>query len=159
VKVWDCSLQCYDPKLIATGGSAMEGQYAWLSFLPFEDQGHNDELDSFLKYDTKPDGFGAQAWVAGEAFAQAVNAVVAKSGPNGLTRGSVLEAIKNVNNFDAGGFISPTNIGKREGSKCLIGMQVTGGKFTRVDPVEPGKFDCRGRVISFSIDPVKAYHG
>jgi hypothetical protein len=159
VKVWDCSLQCYDPKLIATGGSAVENQYAWLSFLPFEDKGHNDELDSFLKYDTKPDGFGVQGWVAGEAFAAAVNAVVAKSGPNGLTRASVLEAMKGVNNFDAGGLISPTNIGQRQGSSCLIGMQVQGGKFVRVDPVEPGKFDCNGRVITFSIDPVKAYHG
>jgi Periplasmic binding protein len=159
VKVWDCSLQCYDPKLIATGGSAVENQYAWLSFLPFEDKGHNDELDNFLKYDTKPDGFGVQAWVAGEAFAAAVNAVVAKSGPNGLTRASVLEAMKGVNNFDAGGLISPTNIGQRQGSSCLIGMQVQGGKFVRVDPVEPGKFDCNGRVITFSIDPVKAYHG
>lgn len=159
VKVWDCSLQCYDQRLISQGGSAVEGQYTWLSFLPFEDRGHNDELDAFLKYDTKPDGFGAQAWVAGEAFAQAVNTVVAKSGPNGLTRASVLEAIKGVNDFEAGGFISPTDIGNRQATKCLIGMQVKDGKFERVDPVEPGKFDCSGRVISFSIDPVKAYHG
>ena len=38
-------------------------------------------------------------------------------------------------------------------------MQVKDGKFVRVDPVEPGKFDCGGTVFSFSIDPVKAYHG
>ena len=159
VKVWDCSLQCYDQKLIATGGSAVEDQYAWLSFLPFEDQGHNDELDSFLKYDTKPDGFGAQAWVAGEAFAEAVNKVVAKDGPNGLTRAAVLEAIKQVNGFTAGGFVAPTDIGNRKSAGCLIGMQVKDGKFVRVDPVEPGKFDCNGRIISITMDPVKAYKG
>jgi len=33
------------------------------------------------------------------------------------------------------------------------------GKFVRVDPVEPGKFDCRGRVITVTLDPVKAYKG
>ena len=159
VKVWDCSLACYDQRLISTGGSAVEGQYAWLSFLPFEDQGHNAELDSFLKYDAKPDGFGAQAWVAGEVFATAVNAVVAKSGPNGLTRSAMLDAIKGIHDFTANGFISPTDIGGKQGAKCLIGMQVKGGKFVRVDPLEPGKFDCTGKVISFSIDPVKAYHG
>jgi Periplasmic binding protein len=159
VKVWDCSLQCYDQRLISTGGAAVENQYTWLSFLPFEDKGKNDELDNFLQYDTKPDAFGAQAWVAGQVFAQAVNDIVAKSGPNGLTREAMLNAIKGITNFDDNGFISPTNIGGKVGSKCLIGMQVQNGKFVRVDPTEPGKFDCTGGVITVTLDPVKAYSG
>ncbi len=117
VKVWDCSLQCYDSRFISTGGSAVEDQYVWLSFLPFEDKGNNDELDSFLEYDKKPDGFGAQAWVAGEAFAQAVNDMVAKSGPNGLTRSALLDAIHGIHDFDAGGFIAPTDIGGKVGQQ------------------------------------------
>jgi ABC-type branched-subunit amino acid transport system substrate-binding protein len=159
VKVWDCSLQCYDQRLISSGGSAVEDQYVWLSFLPFEDKGHNDELDAFLQYNKKPDAFGAQAWVAGEIFAEAVRAVVAKDGPNGLTRQAVLDAVANIHDFDAGGFIAPTDIGGRVGTNCLIGVQVQNGKFVRVDPVEPGKFDCRGRVITLKLDPVKAYKG
>jgi len=159
VKVWDCSLQCYDQRLISTGGSAVEGQYTWLSFLPFEDKGHNAELDNFLQYDTKPDAFGAQAWVSGQIFATAVNAVVAKSGPNGLTRSALLTAIRGITNFDDHGFISPTNIGGKVASKCLIGMQVENGKFVRVDPVTPGKFDCTGSVMDITLDPVKAYKG
>jgi hypothetical protein len=159
VKVWDCSLQCYDARLISTGGSAVEGQYAWLSFLPFEDKGHNAELDNFLKYDTAPDAFGAQAWVAGQVFATAVNSVVAKSGPNGLTRSALLAAIHGITNFDDNGFIAPTNIGGQVGSTCLIGMQVEGGKFVRVDPTTPGQFDCTGHAISVTLDPVKAYKG
>jgi hypothetical protein len=159
VKVWDCSLQCYDQRLISSGGPAVEDQYVWLSFLPFEDKGHNDELDAFLTYDKKPDAFGAQAWVAGEIFAEAVKAVVAKDGPNGLTRKAMLDAVANIHNFDANGFVAPTDIGGRVASKCLIGMQVQDGKFVRVDPVEPGKFDCRGRVITVTLDPVKAYKG
>jgi hypothetical protein len=159
VKVWDCSLQCYDQRLISTGGSAVEGQYAWLSFLPFEDKGHNDELDNFLQYDKKPEAFGAQAWVAGQIFATAVNAIVAKSGPNGLTRSALFDAIHAIKNFDDNGFVSPTNIGDQIGGKCLIGMQVKDGKFVRVDPVEPGKFDCSGKVITVTLDPVKAYKG
>jgi hypothetical protein len=159
VKVWDCTLQCYDQRLISTGGSAVEGQYVWLSFLPFEDKGHNAELDNFLQYDTKPDAFGAQAWVAGQIFATAVNAVVAKSGPNGLTREALLTAIRGITNFDDNGFIAPTNIGSKVASKCLIGMQVQNGKFVRVDPFEPGKFDCTGGTIDIKLDPVKAYKG
>jgi hypothetical protein len=159
VKVWDCSLQCYDQRLISTGGSAVENQYTWLSFLPFEDKGHNDELDNFLQYDKKPDAFGAQAWVAGQAFAAAVNVVVAKSGPNAVTRPALLTAIRGLTDFDDNGFVAPTNIGGKVSSNCLIGMQVQNGKFVRVDPVEPGKFDCTGTVKTLTLDPVKAYKG
>jgi len=159
VKVWDCSLQCYDARFISTGGSAVEGNYTWLSFLPFEDKGHNAELDNFLQYDKKPDAFGAQAWVAGQAFAQAVKDVVAKSGPNGVTRPAVLAAIRGLTSFDDNGFVAPTNIGGKESSNCLIGMQVQNGKFVRVDPVEPGKFDCSGKIVKTTMDPVAAYKG
>jgi hypothetical protein len=159
VKVWDCSLQCYDARFISTGGSAVEGNYVWMSFLPFEDKGANPELDSFLKYDTKPDGFGAQAWVAGEIFAQAVNDVVAKSGPNGITRAALLAAIRGLHDFDANGFIAPTDIGNKVANQCLVGMQVQNGKWVRVDPTEPGKFDCTSAPTEFSLDPVKAYKG
>ena len=113
VKVWDCSLQCYDARFLSTGGTAVENHYVWLSFLPFEDKGSNDELDSFLQYDKKPDAFGAQAWVAGEIFATAVNNVVAKNGPNGVTRAAILDAVRGLTDFDANGFIAPTNIGGR----------------------------------------------
>ncbi len=159
VKVWDCTLQCYDARFISSGGSAVEDNYTWLSFLPFEDKGHNAELDNFLKYDTKPDAFGAQAWVAGQIFATAVNSVVAKSGPNGLTREALLTAIRSITNFDDHGFIAPTNIGGKVAAKCLIGMQVKNGKFVRVDPVEPGTFDCTGGTFDIKLDPVKAYKG
>ena len=159
VKVWDCSLQCYDKRFITSGGSAVEGQYTWLSFLPFEDKGHNAELDNFLQYDKKPDAFGAQAWVAGQIFATAVNSVMAKSGPNGLTRAALLTAIRGITNFDDNGFIAPTNIGGKLASKCLIGMQVENGKFVRVDPTTPGTFDCTGGVLPITMDPVKAYKG
>ena len=159
VKVWDCSLQCYDARFISTGGSAVENQYVWLSFLPFEDRGHNAELDNFLKYNTKPDAFGAQAWVAGQIFATAVNTIVAKSGPNGITRSAMFDAIHGITNFDDNGFISPTNVGGQQASKCLIGMQVQNGKFVRIDPVEPGKFDCTGSTFEVTLDPVKAFKG
>jgi hypothetical protein len=169
VKVWDCSLQCYDKRLIQEGGSAVEGQYVWLNFLPFEDAGHNAALDGFLKYDKAPDGFGAQAFLAGEVFAQAVNdAVKAHNGdPNSLTRANLLTALRGIHDFNAEGFAAPgIDIGNRIGSTCLVGMQVQGGKFVRVDPVEPGTFDC-GKDASgkskpplvLTIDPAAEYKG
>ena len=156
--MWDCALQCYDQRLITTGGAAVEGQYTWLSFLPFEDKGHNAELDHFLQYDKKPDAFGAHAWADGQIFATAVNAVVAQRGPNGITRAALLTAIRGIKDYDDNGFLAPTDIGAKQSSACLIGMQVQNGKFVRVDPVEPGKFAC-ARVIKLTLDPVKAYKG
>ncbi len=162
VKVWDCSVQCYDKRLIQSGGSAVEGQYVWLNFLPFEDKGSNADLNAFLKYDKTPDGFGAQAWIAGEIFAQGINDTMkANNGnPNSITRANLLTSIRNMHHFDSS-FAPPIDVGGRVGSTCLVGMQVENGKFVRIDPVKPGTFDCDNNKpsITISIDAAKAYHG
>ena len=164
VKVWDCQVQCYDKRLIQEGGNAVEGQYVWVNFLPFEDKGSNATLDGFLKYDKNPDGFGASAFVAGEAFVRAVNDTLkAHDGdPNSITRANLLTAIRNIHDFDAGGMAPPgTDIGRKVLSTCLVGMQVQNGKFVRVDPVKPGTFDCDNNKppLEFTIDAAKEYHG
>jgi substrate-binding family protein len=159
VKVWDCSVQCYDKRLLTEGGSAVEDQYVWLNALPFEDKGHNETLDTILDNFPKADGFGALAWVSGMLFAQAVNDVVERDGPNGLTRAALLEALSNIHDFDADGYIPKTDIGARQGSTCLVGMQVKGGKFVRIDPTEPGKFDCSGKVETITMDASKEFKG
>jgi hypothetical protein len=136
VKVWDCSVQCYDKRLIQEGGSAVEGQYVWLNFLPFEDKGSNPDLDAFLKYDKSPDGFGAQAFVAGEVFARAVNDAMKANNndPNSITRANILTAVKNMHDFDSNGMVPKIDIGNKIGSTCLVGMQVQNGKFVQIDP-------------------------
>jgi hypothetical protein len=164
VKVWDCSVQCYDKRLIGEGGAAMEGQYVWLNFLPFEDKGSNATLDGFLKYDKNPEGFGAQAFIAGEIFARAVQDTMKANGddPNSITRANLLTAVRAMHDFNANGMAAPgIDVGRKLGSTCLVGMQVQGGKFVRVDPVEPGKFDCDNnkKALEFSIDAAKEYHG
>ena len=168
VKVWDCSLQCYDSRLISEGGSAVEGQYVWLNFLPFEDKGSNATLDAFLKYDKTPDAFGAQSFIAGEIFAQAVDDAVKTNGndPNAITRPNLLTALRAMHSFDGGGMVPPMDIGRRIGSPCLVAMQVVNGKFVRVDPGQPGTFDCdkdsAGVVkpaVTVTVDPAKEYHG
>ena len=157
--VWHCTTQCYDPRLISEGGSAVEGQYTWIAVLPLEDKGSNDTLDAYLNAVAKPDSFGEQAWMAGEMFKQAVNDVVEKSGPNGLTRAALLEAIRNTHDFDAGGMSAPVDIGGKKAQPCLVGLQVQNGKFVRVDPTEKGKFDCTGEPSSITLDAQKAFQG
>ncbi len=164
VKIWDCSVQCYDKRLITTGGSATENQYVWLNILPMEDgPTANPELANFLKYDKKPDGFGEQAWVAGEAFAQAVKDTMAAHGgdPNSITRANLLTALNGIHSFNAGGMIPTEDFGARKGSTCLVGLQVQNGKFVRIDPQQPGTFDCDNNKppVTLTIDPLKEYHG
>jgi hypothetical protein len=163
VKVWDCSVQCYDHRLLTEGGDAVEGQYVWISFLPFEDGvGASTNLDALLKYNKKPDGFGAQAFAAGLAFGEAVNQTIAShdGDPNSITRANLLAAFRNMHDFDAGGLIPKTDIGGKRSSPCLVGLQVQNGKFVRVSPTEKGTFDCgTNEPVSFSIDPLKEYKG
>lgn len=163
VKVWDCSLQCYDKRTITEANGATEGLHVWLNFLPMEDGGANAEMAAFLKYNTKPDGFGLQAWVAGQIFARAVNDAMKANGddPNAITRANLLEAVRNLHEFDANGLTGKVDIGGRRGSTCLVGMQVKGGKFVRVHPVEPGTFECGdGKPpLEITIDPLKEYRG
>jgi ABC-type branched-subunit amino acid transport system substrate-binding protein len=163
VKVWDCSVQCYDKRLITEGGAAVENQYVWLNLLPLEDKGSNAMIDAFLKYDKEPDGFGMQAFVAGLAFQKAVESAIAANNndPNAITRTNVLTGLNNLHDFDAGGMTPQLDIGGRKGSVCLVGMQVQNGKFVRVSPTEPGKFDCGGDKppVTLTIDAAKEYKG
>ena len=144
VKVWDCSLQCYDQRLITTGGAAVEGQYVVALVPPFEDKGHNDELDNFLEYDKKPDAFGAASVGRRRGIRRGgQRAIVAKSGPERHHPGGHARRHPGVNDFDASGFVAPDRHRRQERrATCFIGMQVQNGKFVRVDPVEPGTFDC-----------------
>ena len=123
----------------------------------------NSELAAFLQYDKKPDGFGEIAWVSGEIFARAVNDAMKahNNDPNAITRANVLEAIRNLHEFDANGMIPKIDVGAKQGSTCLVGVQVQGDKWVRVDPTQPGQFDCDNNKppLVFTIDPVAEYKG
>jgi Periplasmic binding protein len=163
VKVWDCTTQCYDKRLIQEGGKAVEGQYVWLNSLPFEDKGSNAELDTFLKYVKNPDGFSLQAWVSGEIFARAVeDTIAANDGDvNAITRVNLLKAVRAMHDFDANGLVPKIDVGRKIGSACLVGMRVQDGKFVRIDPTTPGTFDCDGGkpAMTITVDAATEYHG
>lgn len=164
VEVWDCSVQCYDQKFLSEGGAAVEEQYVWLNQLPLEDKDGVPELQTMYEYHEKngdePDGFGEIAWAAGQLFAQAVNDVVEAEGPNGLTRANVLAAVQDIHDFDANGLIPPTDIGAKVTNICIVGMQVQDNKFVRIQPPEPGTFDCgREETVELTMDPLAEFEG
>jgi ABC-type branched-subunit amino acid transport system substrate-binding protein len=158
VKVWSCSLACYTNIFIPQGGSDIEGTYLWMQFIPFEEASYNAQDQAFVNAmgPSKLTSWGAQAWQAGLAFQQAVNTVVAKSGPNAVTRAAVLAALKDMNNFNADGWMGPKPLqGAGALSDCFLIMQVQNGKFVRVYPTKPGTMDCNAsNVVTVNVDPV-----
>jgi hypothetical protein len=85
----------------------------------------------------------AYAWQAADAFQAAVNAVVAKDGPNGLTRAALDTALKGLTHFDAGGWLGAHALaGQPSNSPCFVVPQVQSGNFVRVYPTTPGTMDC-----------------
>jgi hypothetical protein len=144
VKAWDCSLQCYDHRLIADGGEAVEGQYVWVPFLPLEEAKHNKSLTAYINAVGREnaDGFGIQAWASAMLFKQVVDSIVATDGINGLTRERFLDEIAKVSDFTAGGMLGTMHPGDRRVSPCYVLLQVRKGKFKRVHPARAGTFDC-----------------
>jgi Periplasmic binding protein len=146
--IWDCTLQCYDRRLIEQGGADVEGQYVSLLFLPFEEANTNKELKAYVNTVGKDniDGFGAQAWASGVLFQQAVESIVEKDGVNGITRQALLDELNSgFSKFDANGMIGTVDVSGRTPSACYALLQVKNGKFVRVAPTKKGTFNCDKR--------------
>ncbi len=155
VKVWDCALQCYDAKFLSEGGSDVEGQYASLFFVPFEEAKQNKSVDAFLKAiggKSKADGFGAQAWTAGLFFRDVVNNVVKAGGNNGLTRARFIEEAKKIHDFNAAvdgqGMLGPTDVGGKKLNGCFVLTQVKNGKYVRIFPKAKGTLNCDSKNVT-----------
>jgi hypothetical protein len=154
VKVWDCTLACYDNRFLTEGGADVEGQYASLFFVPFEEAKQNKSVGNYLKNvggRANADGFGAQAWTAGLFFRDVVNSVVKASGVNGLTRAAFLAEAAKIHDFTGDGMLGPTDVGGRKANGCFVLLQAKGGKWVRVYPTKKGTLDCKEPVQTIKV--------
>ena len=145
VKVWDCSLQCYDKDMVSSDNAAdTEGQYVWVPFVPFEEAKLSPMTASFLKYigKDKADGFSVQAFASGLALAELVDNAVEAGGDEALTRAAVLEEASKLTSFNASGMLGDVNLGERIPSPCYALLQIKSGKFVRVFPKKAGTLNC-----------------
>ena len=141
VKVWDCSIQCYDQRFIQEGGPSVNGQYLYTIFVPFEEASANKMTANFLKYTgrDKADAFGATAWAAGIFFQDIVNTIVHKGGDNTVTRGPRCSPPRPPSTGSPpDGMLGKTDVGKRLPTPCYALLQVQNGKFVRVYPKKAG---------------------
>jgi hypothetical protein len=159
VEVWDCGTQCYDQALIDQGGSDVEEQYADTLYLPFfnkADRKANKMLNAFYT-NVGADNVGQlgapYSWIAAVAFRDAVNAVVAERGVNGLTRRALIDALNGIHEFDADGMYAQVDLANRRVGPCHVLNQVKDGKFVRIQPTKPGTFDCpKNGVVEVKLD-------
>jgi len=141
---YQCTTACYDKKYIADGGASAEGTYMWTAFLPFEEANTNPAMKTMVKNvgADKVTGLGFYSYIAGLAFQQVMNDVVTKQGVNGITRQNLLDGLKKLTSFNAGGMIGTVDIANKKTSPCFVLIQVKNGKFVRVSPSKKGTFDC-----------------
>jgi ABC-type branched-subunit amino acid transport system substrate-binding protein len=157
VKVWACSLACYTKQFLAQGGAAVEGTYVWTQYIPIEEASTNATEQAYVTaIGDKEISWAAQAWQAALAFKSAVDAVVAKSGPNAITRAALLTQLKGITNFTADGWMGGKALqGPLAFSNCFVLLQVQNGKFVRVFPTQSGTMDCNAsNLLTVNVDPI-----
>jgi ABC-type branched-subunit amino acid transport system substrate-binding protein len=144
--LWECA-SCYGNKLIPANSKTFEGEVQFLGFLPFEEASQNATVAAFVKYMKKvggtPDQFAAYSFAGTLAFADAVNAIVKSDGVNGLTRTNLINAIKGLTDFDAGGMIGKRSFKDGRVTSCFLMVKWTNGKWVRQYPTKKGTFDCK----------------
>jgi Periplasmic binding protein len=139
--IWYCGPGCYTDGLLL-GGKDVEGTYVGIPFLPLEEADTNRNLQRFVDALDHPDVFGADAFAAGLLLEQVVDEIVAADGPNALTRAAVLERLRTIDSFDAGGWFGPIDIAHQRPSNCSVLLQVQDGTFVRVFPKARGTMYC-----------------
>ncbi len=156
VKVWACSLACYSQPMLQAA-SDVEGTYVWMQFLPFEEANLNADDKAYVDGVgglANTTSFGAQAFMAGQAFKKVVDGIVEKSGPNAITREAILDGLKNLGGFDSNGWMGKKEL--RGTSSCVVVMQIKGGKYVRAFPEKPGTMDCNdANFTTVTVDPTK----
>ncbi|MFI0406843.1 ABC transporter substrate-binding protein [Actinomadura sp. 3N508] len=158
-KMWYCVGACYDPAYTKAGGKVTAGTYVQISNIPYEEAGQNPEIKEFTTRVKEVNTFAQSAWVSARLFQQAVEDTVKASGPNGLTRASLLKALAAVKDFDNRGMVSKSTPSAKLPAECIVIVQAQdGGGFKRIHPQQPGTMRCEG-FDKINIDVATAFKG
>ena len=132
----------YDSGFVQSGGSAVEGVTSFMNFVPFEEASSNPEMQLYLKYlqqvnpDAKPSFFGVFAWSAARLF---VTEALALGG--NLSRASLVDKVRGVDNWTANGLHAPQHVGPEKLADCWRFLKLTNGKWV---PSYGTKYSCTG---------------
>jgi ABC-type branched-subunit amino acid transport system substrate-binding protein len=150
VKVWECNSGCYDPHFYQQGGATVNGTYALMLNLPYmTDYKANPTLGKLVTQLgglNNVDNNALNSYVDALLFQDAVQKAVANGGT--LSRETLFTALNNEHSFNADGIIGTTDVGHHMPSNCQIIVQLQNGVWQRVDPVQPGTFDCNSANVA-----------
>jgi ABC-type branched-subunit amino acid transport system substrate-binding protein len=122
----------YDPAFITSGGSGVNGTYAYVNTALFEEAASNPEMQLYLHWlhQVAPNGvpsfFGIYAWGAMKLFTQ-----LAVQLGGQLSRNSLLDAIRGVHSYNANGLFTTQDVGGKRTPPCQAMMQLENGKWVR----------------------------
>jgi hypothetical protein len=131
----------YNQGFLRQAGPAAEGVLINLNVALLEEAQGNAEMEKYLEWlertvpGSEPDIFGIYSWSAGLLFVEALEA--AGDNPN---RESLLEALKDIHQWDGKGLHAPSDPGAALPPSCFLYVTVEDGKFVREHPDEG--FDC-----------------
>lgn len=130
----------YDPGYVKEVGSAGQGTYVYMNFLPFEQASSNREMQTYLQWlqqvapGATPSFYGVFAWSAAALFVREATQLGGK-----LTRGSLVSALRGVHNWDDGGMTAPQNVGGKINGSCWRFVQLSGSAWKPL-----GGYQCDG---------------
>ncbi|MDT4936588.1 MAG: hypothetical protein QOG80_259 [Pseudonocardiales bacterium] len=125
----------YDPAFVKSGGSAIDGTYAFVDTNLFEEASRSPELQTYLTWlqrvapGATPSFFGVFAWGAMKLFTQ-----LAVQLGGQLTRTSMLTAIRGVHSYTASGLFTTQDVGGKKTPSCQAVIQLQGAKWVRKSP-------------------------
>lgn len=132
----------YDPRFVSDGGSAVEGTYVYVSFVPFEEMRSSKELQLYnqwlqqVKPGATPTFFGLFSWSATRLFVEQSVALGGK-----LSRKTLLDRVRGVDDWTGNGMHAPQAVGGKHLGDCWRWLRIKGGKFV---PEGGTKYACSG---------------
>ncbi len=151
-----CAAACHSSRFAALAGKALsEGGVqilTWSPYLPLGEEAHSPELATYGQWlaEIEPDAVGdlrgVAAWASARLFEEAVRRSVRAGTPGEdfgtLSLQGVADSARGILNWNGFGLHGLTHPGKGEGTPCGVVLSVTADGWERVQPSEPGMFDC-----------------
>ncbi|MFL6172575.1 MAG: ABC transporter substrate-binding protein [Marmoricola sp.] len=134
----------YNQSFLTTGGSAVDGAYIYVNFLPFEAAGSNEEMKLYRAWlqqvapGAVPSYFGLFAWSAARLFTEQAQAL----GSN-LTRANLVRRMRSVTAWTDHGLHAPQPVGPKKNSSCWRFLRAHDGHWV---PIGNG-YLCHGSTV------------
>ena len=140
------------------GATAAESANIYLAthLLPIEEAQLNRDLTQYIttlsflsradsRLPSEPDLQGVAAWAAARLFEEAVRQAIQPEAGNTflpLTTQAVLEAVANIDDWDAYGLHAPSNPASKTPTNCFALLKYQDGNWQRQHPSTAGEWDC-----------------